>query len=111
MNITQGDNSFIPGAVDFGARPPASSDAGATAGASVEAAPGAGVETTGAAAIGAAGAIALGCDAAAGRGAAAGGWVCCWAKTGAASQLAVSTTAATRLAWSDVIFILRPSSE
>jgi hypothetical protein len=68
MNITQGDNSFMAGAIPAFAVAPAASDAGATT-ASVEAALGiaaAGAAAAGAAVDGAGGAIALGCAVTAG---------------------------------------------
>ena len=94
MNITQGDSSFMAGAIRGRV----------------------GLRGTGVA------------DAAAGSGGRGRGWrwpaepcavdwagaaggVCVWAETGDASQAAASIKAAARLAWKDMIFILRPSSE
>ncbi|BAL77524.1 hypothetical protein S23_43290 [Bradyrhizobium cosmicum] len=111
MNITQGDNSFMAGAVDFTERPPGSPG---TASAGAEAIGGVpGVAAVGATAAGAAveGTVAGPAAAGAVDDGAAEGAVCCWAETGNASQAATSITAAARLARRDMIFILRPSGE
>ena len=114
MNITQGDNSFMAGAAADAVS--GFADAGAmAAGDAVGAAGAVAVEAAGAGAAGAVVDDAAGAGlAGAGRamdGAGAAGGVCVWAETGDASQAAASIKAAARLAWKDMIFILRPSSE
>jgi hypothetical protein len=110
MNITQGDNSFIAGAIPDAA----SGFAAATAADGVV-----GDEIAGAVTAGAAGDVAEGAAAGAGL-AGVGGAICCvapegglcvWAETGDASQAAASIAAAARLALEVMVFILRPSSE
>ncbi|MBP1066117.1 hypothetical protein ACVIW3_007488 [Bradyrhizobium diazoefficiens] len=114
MNITQGDNSFMAGAVADAASgfavagAMAAGDAVAAAGAVAVEAAGAG--TAGAGVDGAAGTGLIGAGRAVDCAGAAGG-VCVWAETGDASQAAASIKTAARLAWKDMIFILRPSSE
>jgi hypothetical protein len=113
MNITQGDNSFIAGAIPDAA----SGFAAATAADGVVGDEIAGAVTAGAA--GDAGDVAEGAAAGAGL-AGVGGAICCvapegglcvWAETGDASQAAASIAAAARLALEVMVFILRPSSE